>query len=590
MGFDSTLYDRREAYEAAKAIGNFLNLYFSKEQGVRLGESCVASLKAHGQGAGLKGHIKVLINRDAGQYYLDYIDPGMVVNLNVCHKSGVVDPRKAALKIWAALEEYAVMDVPRLSAAEDERQDWVSGFAMKVYVTTRGGKGTVYDLIYNNVDPIEHEDAGMNYVRVLCKFDSDRYGLILPIAQAVEDLIIEQGLELGKVKRISHNRAKEAKESGASITLPWRKFKNANYELMKENQSQLIRKLAEKFGTVEELEDFLESHTTNLLKRMNQMEQKRKWGDLAEHVEDFKEAGLIKDTMLGPVLTRDGKEMKEFIMKNKCELEAEMRRNIRHAPGTGGRYRTVGSNSRKMSSIEFTNRNKTMRLSSSQWGGDLAVPETIIHAKKAALLRNNAPLTVKKEDLYIYGKRSYVPLDMCILIDASASMAGEKRQAACFLAEHMLLTGREKVAVVTFQEQKAHVVVPFTRNQKDLSHGLSNIVPGGMTPLASGIVTSVELIKSSRVHNPTLILITDGIPNYPLWSFDAEKDAMEAAQQIPSNKIRLLCIGVESNREYLEQLVEIAQGRLFIVDDLDRSNLINIVRSEKRLANLSAKD
>jgi magnesium chelatase subunit D len=41
-------------------------------------------------------------------------------------------------------------------------------------------------------------------------------------------------------------------------------------------------------------------------------------------------------------------------------------------------------------------------------------------------------------------------------------MAGDKRQAACYLAEHLLLTGKEKVAVVTFQERNSQVVVPFT--------------------------------------------------------------------------------------------------------------------------------
>jgi magnesium chelatase subunit D len=56
---------------------------------------------------------------------------------------------------------------------------------------------------------------------------------------------------------------------------------------------------------------------------MNQYDQKRKWGDLGEHVEDYR-SRLIKDTILGPVLTKDGKEMKPFIIKNKCELEAEM--------------------------------------------------------------------------------------------------------------------------------------------------------------------------------------------------------------------------------------------------------------------------
>jgi magnesium chelatase subunit D len=69
-------------------------------------------------------------------------------------------------------------------------------------------------------------------------------------------------------------------------------------------------------------------------------------------------------------------------------------------------------------------------------------------------------------------------------MDASGSMAGEKRNAAAYLAKHLLLTGKEKVAVVTFQENSSRVVVPFTRNQSILTKGLSTISPAGLTPLA----------------------------------------------------------------------------------------------------------
>jgi len=175
-------------------------------------------------------------------------------------------------------------------------------------------------------------------------------------------------------------------------------------------------------------------------------------------------------------------------------------------------------------------------------------------------------------------------MDVCLLIDASGSMAGEKRQAACYLAQHLLLSGREKVAVVTFQEMKAHLAVPFTKNQKTLSRGLSNIRPGGLTPLADGIVTSIEVIESTPVSNPVLILITDGMPNFPLWSFDAKKDALEAAYKIAEAKVRFICIGVESNKEYLKKLARNGSGKLYIVDDLNRSNLVDIMAYEKRIA------
>ncbi|NMB33736.1 MAG: magnesium chelatase, partial [Clostridium sp.] len=99
-----------------------------------------------------------------------------------------------------------------------------------------------------------------------------------------------------------------------------------------------------------------------------------KWGDLDERTEQLKDAGLIKNTLVGQVLTKDGKELQQFLINNKCELEAEMRRRIRRAPGSSGKYFKTGGNSQKMTSLHFTNRNRTIKLNDSSWTGDLAVP------------------------------------------------------------------------------------------------------------------------------------------------------------------------------------------------------------------------
>lgn len=191
-------------------------------------------------------------------------------------------------------------------------------------------------------------------------------------------------------------------------------------------------------------------------------------------------------------------------------------------------------------------------------------------------------MRIQKDDLHYYEKKSYIPIDICLLIDASGSMAGDKRQAACYLAEHLLLTGKEKVAVVTFQERSSKVVVPFTRNERILRRGLSTINPAGLTPLADGIMTALNLIKDTRVRNPLLVLITDGVPNTPLWTLDAKADGLEAAGRIANSNVRFICIGVESNRYYLEKVADRAQGVLYLVDDLNKENLINIVKAEKR--------
>lgn len=573
--------------DKAASVGNYLSLYFGQNQGVRLGESTVASLKAHARmpEKRIKGQIKILLNRDAGKTFLDFVDEGKVVHIDVYHRPGLLDPRLIARAIFEAFDQYFMDKNPQLQFAEDERFKSVIAYAGKIYITTNQGKGTLYQLIQGTVEPFTEESEGHDHVHILAQLERDEYFLVYIIAEIVEQVILVNEIKLSKVRNIIHGNEKQPRDSYAGyIRLPWKHFKGqaARHLPDKENVNQLIIKLAEKLGGVEEIQEFMENYSTNIFKRKGIQQQKKKWGDIEHDIEQLEELGLLKDTPFGKIMTSKGLQLKEYVINHKCELETEIRRNLRKMPATGGgRFKKLGRIERKASRVEYTNRNKTINNPEQNWSGDLAVPETVIQALKNSYLRGDEKLQIKKEDLHYYEKKSYIPIDVCLLIDASGSMAGEKRQAACFLAEHLLLTGREKVAVVTFQERGSSVVVPFTRKHQVLRKGLATINPAGLTPMADGIVTAINHIKNNKVRNPMLVLITDGIPNIPLWTLDAKADALEAATMIAREKIRFICIGVEAHRFYLEKLAKLAEGVVYLVDDLNKDNLINIVRMEK---------
>lgn len=582
------MFSEQTNIDKAGSVGNYLSLYFGQNQGVRLGESTVVSRKAHARmpEKRVKGQIKILLNRDAGKTYLDFVDADQVVHIDTYHKQGEVDPRDAARAIFWSVDKHFLEKTPQLQYAEEERFRIVTDYANKIYITTNLGKGTVYDLFQGLVRPFTEGEEGADHIHILARLNREEYYLVYVVAEAIEEVVLQSEVKLAKVRNITHGNQKQSEESFAGyIKLPWKKFKGQHAAPLpaKENVNQLILKLAEKFGGVDEIEEFLESYSTNIFKRKGIDQQKKKWGDIDHYTEQLQELGLLRDTPLGKILTKKGLNLKEFVINHKCELETEIRRNMRRSP-TGGtsRFRKMGKTEPKSSHVEFTNRNKTVNNPDKDWSGDLAVPETVVQAKKNSFLRGDARLSIKREDLHYYDKKIYIPIDVCLLIDASGSMAGDKRQAACYLAEHLLLTGKEKVAVVTFQERSSKVVVPFTRNERILRKGLSTISPAGLTPLADGIMTAVNLTKNSRVRNPLMILITDGIPNTPLWSLDAKADGLEAAYRVAANKIRFICIGVESNRYYLEKVADRAQGVLYLVDDLNKDNLINIVRAEKK--------
>ncbi|PKM78828.1 MAG: magnesium chelatase [Firmicutes bacterium HGW-Firmicutes-15] len=572
----------------ATSVANYLSLYLGQDQGVRLGESVVVSRKAHARmpAKKIKGQIEILINCDAGKTYLDCMDIDQIVHIDVYHLPGEIDPRVVARAIFWAMEEYFVNEDPQLQYADDVRFEFLSGYAEKIQITTNLGKGLIYDLFQNELKPYTVGEEGHDHVHILARLNRDEYALVYIIAATVEEVILKSGLQLARVRNISHGKQKKMEDDFAKyIKLPWKKFKGQTASFMspEENVNQLVLKLAEKFGGIEEIEEWMQCYSSNIFKRKGAEYQKKKWGDVDHYVKQLEELDLIQKTPLGRILTKKGLVLQEYVIKHKCELETEIRRNIRKVPGGGStRFRKFGKSKQKTTHVEFVDYNKTINKGDTTWTGNLAVSQTVIQAVKNGFLRGDEHFSIKKEDLHFYGKKSYIPIDICLLMDASGSMAGEKRQAACYLAQHLLLTGKERVAVVTFQEHSARVVSPFTRSQSVLSKGLATINPGGLTPMASGIMMALDLIKKSRVHNPLLIMITDGIPNAPLWTLDAKGDALAAVANLPAQKIRFICIGVESNAIYMEKLSKSGEGALYLVDDLNKENLINLVRYEKK--------
>jgi magnesium chelatase subunit D len=571
----------------AASVSNYLNLYLGQDQGVRLGESSVVSRKVHARmpEKRVKGQIKVLVNKDAGKTYLNYVEADQIVHIDVYHQAGKIDPQDVAKKIFWAIDNYFIEREPQLKYAEEERFKLVTGYAEKIIIATNRGRGLLYDLFQSAVEPVVDSDEELNHVHILARLSREEYYLVYVITEAVEETILASGVKLAKVRNVVHGKEKPKEEDFAGyLKIPWKKFSGQTTHQLpaKENVNQLIYKLAEKFGGVNEIEEFMESYSTNIFKRKGTDQQKKKWGDVEHYVKQLEELELLKQGLLGKVLTKQGLEIREYIIKHKCELETEIRRNMRRMPaGRGSRFKKMGPKEYKLSAMEFTNYNKTIN-NPQYWSGDLAVKETIVQAAINSLIRDNGHFSIKKEDLHYYQKKNYIPIDVCLLIDASGSMAGEKRQAACFLAQNLLLSGKERVAVVTFQDRKSQVVVPFTRNQRVLHKGLSTINPAGFTPMASGIMTVLKLIDHSQVSNPLVVLITDGVPNIPLWTLDAKADGLKAASLLKGSNIRFLCIGVESNRFYMEKVAEAAGGTLYLVDDLNRENLINIVRHEKK--------
>ncbi|MCV7400576.1 magnesium chelatase subunit D family protein [Mycobacterium fragae] len=104
------------------------------------------------------------------------------------------------------------------------------------------------------------------------------------------------------------------------------------------------------------------------------------------------------------------------------------------------------------------------------------------------------------------------------VVDASGSMAARDRMAAVSGATLSLLRDayqrRDKVAVITFRQQQAQVLLPPTTSAHIAGRRLARFDTGGKTPLAEGLLAARELVlrekARDRSRRPLVVVLTDG--------------------------------------------------------------------------------
>lgn len=320
----------------------------------------------------------------------------------------------------------------------------------------------------------------------------------------------------------------------------------------------------------------------------------------------LEEAGLVRKEIRGMRLTPEGKELLAYMQRHMREVTLRFRKLIRRIPGTDAHKRgrkNLPGRGTPSPDVRYGLIRGTAPAQAGAWLGDLAVPETIGSAIRRTHLSRIAQgghstasstalrpiaadsarlLRLERGDIHVHLRAAEHALHVCLLIDASASMAGRRILAAKHLARHLLLSTKDKIAAIAFQEREVKVYVPFTRDYGLVEEGLARIQPMGLTPLAHGLTQSMELIRGSRVRRPLLLLITDGIPTVPKWTIDPLADALEAARYVRQGRVPFGCIGLQPSRRYLEQLTREAGGTLHVVDELSEESLVSIAHEERQ--------
>jgi magnesium chelatase subunit D len=103
-------------------------------------------------------------------------------------------------------------------------------------------------------------------------------------------------------------------------------------------------------------------------------------------------------------------------------------------------------------------------------------------------------------------------------VDASGSMGARRRMAQVKAAVLGLLTDayqrRDRVALVTFRDDEAHVALAPTSSVERAANALAEVPTGGRTPLAKGLQETELVIRTERRRDPTrralAVIVTDG--------------------------------------------------------------------------------
>jgi magnesium chelatase subunit D len=178
------------------------------------------------------------------------------------------------------------------------------------------------------------------------------------------------------------------------------------------------------------------------------------------------------------------------------------------------------------------------------------------------------------------------------VVDASWSMAVSERMTATKGAIMSLLTDayqrRDRVGLVVFQKDRAHLVLPPTNSVVLAKQALVEIPVGGKTPLSAGLMLAYETVRREKqLHSdvmPLVILLTDGAGNVSMsTNLSPQEEAHRIADLFKEDSIKTVTINMEHiafDQGLASKLAERLGGPCYTLAQLRAETLLETVRQE----------
>jgi Mg-chelatase subunit ChlD len=223
---------------------------------------------------------------------------------------------------------------------------------------------------------------------------------------------------------------------------------------------------------------------------------------------------------------------------------------------------------------------------------DIAIDATVRAAalQQAKRVHKDAAIVITDDDLH---KKVRVRKNANLIVfavDASWSMAAAERMEATKGAILSLLIDayqkRDRVCMITFQHEKAVMVLPPTSSVETAQRVLTRIPVGGKTPISAGLLLAYEVFQREKNQNtnllPLFILLTDGEGNVSLTGLPPLAETLAIADVMARAQIRSIVINTEHHaldKGRAQQIADHLRAPCHLLNDLRAETLYNTVRS-----------
>ncbi len=538
-GLEATLASM--ALERLTGPGHVIIEALEAGEGVRLGQCAVLSTKVHAFNSHSPEHVQVMVDADAGQVFYQRQDSGTICHLDIFHQCGSIDHVLAARYVCQAVDFYH-----KLPGAEAELG--YGGFVNPDLIdiqTAAGGGRITGSLTGGQKESLcrVHE----NHVHLALQLPYDHIRCLFFIVAAIETAILTCGCELRCNEQISCIYSADTQADLNPYTA--------------QTDSQLTARSKETQRRSPGSKETVDSKQAGTGGRQG------KPGSADGNKE-------VSGVCQSQTLVDSKENSRDFTSYHDQDVMAQVTLQSSFYPaGLSDSIKQAihGSRSRQgaaiSSSITQRNRHFDGQLIS---GADrsraiaLDVAATVTAAACHFAEQSGGRLRVRPADLRFAVRRASFSYNVCLLIDSSASMAGSRLTAARCLAAEILRGGCNRVSVVTFQDNRAEVLTPFTPSRQAVWKAFDSITPYGATPLALGLRYSLAYFREKQLERPLLVLITDGVPSR-IYEETANPliEALAAANEIKQSQAGFLCIGLDTDDGFLKKLTAAADGVLY---------------------------